>query len=101
MKRPTTLTGKQRRQLKALAHDLAPIVQIGNKGITPELLDAVNQALDDHELIKVRVSESAPLDRKTAGSLLADPSSAHDIGTIGRIVILYRRHPDAPQIPLS
>jgi RNA-binding protein len=99
-KRPTTLTGAQRRQLKALAHDLEPTVQVGAKGITPGLLDAIDQALTDHELIKVRVQESCPVPRKEAAGQLADPVDAHEIGLIGRVLILYRRHPTEPTIPL-
>ncbi len=99
-KRPLTLTGAQRRQLKALAHDLSPLVQVGAKGITQQLLDAIDQALTDHELIKVRVQESCPVPRKEAAALLADPVDAHEVGLIGRVVILYRRHPTEPTIPL-
>lgn len=99
-KRPPTLDGKQRRQLKALAHDLEPTVQVGGKGISQGILDAIDQALTDHELIKVRLGEGCPIPRKEAGSLLSDPVDAHDIGLIGRIVILYRRHPTDPVIPL-
>jgi RNA-binding protein YhbY len=49
----------------------------------------------------VKVSEDAPVDRKEAGEKLAGPLDAHDIGFIGRIVILYRRHPETPVIPLE
>jgi RNA-binding protein len=99
-KRPGTLDGKQRRQLKALAHGLDPIVQVGGGGITPAILAAIDQALTDHELIKIRLGESCPVPRKEAGPLLSDPVGAHDIGLIGRIVIVYRRHPTDPVIPL-
>jgi RNA-binding protein len=98
MKRPPTLTGSQRRQLRALAHHLSPIVQVGHQGITDELVRAVRQALEDHELVKVRIAEGAPVERKSSG--LADRLDAHEVGVIGRVVILYRRHPDKPAIPL-
>ncbi|MBW2464234.1 MAG: YhbY family RNA-binding protein [Deltaproteobacteria bacterium] len=100
MKRPENLTGKQRRQLKGLAHGLKPLVQISGKGITDTVLSAIDQALTDHELIKVKLSEGCPVPRKEAGPLLADPTDAHQIGLIGRVIILYRRHPDAPVVPL-
>lgn len=98
MKRPPTLTGQQRRQLRALAHHLSPTVQVGAKGVTEELLGAVDQALNDHELIKVRVAEGAPVERKNTG--LADRVDAHEVGVVGRVVILYRRHPEEPRVPL-
>ncbi len=100
-KRPPSLTSAQRRQLKSLAHPLDAIVQVGAKGITRGLLDAIDQALTDHELIKVRVQESCPVPRKEAAAQLADPVDAHEIGLVGRVVILYRRHPSKPKIPLE
>ncbi len=100
MKRPATLTSKQRRQLRALAHDLSPLVVVGKEGITDSLRDAVDEALTQHELIKVRVLESAPIDRGAAAEDLAAKLDAHAIGEIGRIVILYRRHPSEPVVPL-
>ena len=101
MRKPSELTGSQRRQLRALAHYLCPVVQVGRKGVTDEVVDAITQALNDHELIKVRVHEGAPLSRDEVASLLAERAEAHDIGPIGRIVILYRRHPEHPQVPLQ
>ncbi len=101
MKRPPVLSGKQRRQLRALAHHLSPVVSVGARGVTDELVAAVDQALTDHELIKVRVAEGAPIDRKAAGPELAERTEAHDVGLVGRVVILYRRHPDKPRVPLS
>lgn len=100
MKRPPELTSRQRRQLRGLAHHLEAVVQVGTRGITDELVGAVDAALDDHELVKVRVGENAPIDRHEVGPALADRTHAHDIGCIGRIVILYRRHPTEPRVPL-
>jgi RNA-binding protein len=100
MKRPAEISGKQRRQLRALAHQLDPLVQIGQKGLTAEIFAAVDQALDDHELVKIRVAEGSPVERKDVGPALAEKLDAHDVGLIGRVVILYRRHSEAPKIPL-
>jgi RNA-binding protein len=100
MKRPVTISGKQRRQLRALAHHLEPLVQIGQKGLTDEIYAAVDRALTDHELVKVRIGEGAELDRREVGPALAAKLDAHDVGVIGRVVIVYRRHPEHPKIPL-
>lgn len=100
MKRPAVLTGKQRSQLRALAHHLDPIVQVGARGITDEVVAAVDQALTDHELIKVRVAADAPIDRRETGPALAERTKSHDLGVVGRVVILYRRHPKEPRVPL-
>lgn len=99
-KRPPSLSSSQRKQLRGLAHDLEPVVMIGKDGVTDEVYAAVDAALDDHELIKVRVLEAAPEDRKDVGALLAERLGAHEAGTVGRIVILYRRHASEPKIPL-
>lgn len=95
-----TLSGKQRQFLRGLAHALSPIVQIGKDGITDALVGAVNQALTDHELIKVRVLESSPVERRECEEALSSKTQSHGVGTIGRMVMLYRRHPEKPKITL-
>ena len=95
-----SLSGKQRRFLRAQAHALEPVVSLGKEGITPSLVGAVNEALLTHELIKVRVLESAPLERKEVAELLPGEAKAELVGLIGRIVILYKRHPNKPKLVL-
>jgi RNA-binding protein YhbY len=56
--------------------------------------------LDHLELVKVKLLETAPVERSEAGPWLALHCGAHHIGTVGRIVILYRRHKKTPQVPL-
>ena len=97
-KRPESLSGKQKKQLRALAHHLSATVTVGKDGITPALLLAVSAALDNHELIKVRVLSGAPISRDAATAALAEPLGAHVAGALGRIIMLYRRHPSDPQI---
>lgn len=95
-----TLSGKQRRFLRAQAHALEPVVSLGKEGITPSLVSAVNEALLTHELIKVRVLESAPLERQEVAEQLPGEAKAELVGLIGRIVILYKRHPNKPKLVL-
>jgi RNA-binding protein len=99
-KRPPEITSGQRKHLRGLAHDLEPVVMIGKDGVTEEVTRAVGEALEIHELIKVRVLDSAPEARKDVGALLAEACGAHEAGTVGRIVILYRRHASEPKVPL-
>jgi RNA-binding protein len=94
------LTGKQRRHLRALAHDLRPVVLVGKDGIDDGLVAAVEQALVDHELIKVKVGEAAGLDRHEAAGDLAAKTKSEVAQVLGNIVLLYRAHPDDPQIVL-
>jgi RNA-binding protein len=94
------LNGKQRRYLRAMAHGASPIVHLGKAGVTEALLGAVNQALLDHELIKVRVLEECPVDRKEAAALMSDALKAELVQVLGRSVLLYRKHPEEPTIVL-
>lgn len=94
------LTGKQRRHLRALAHDLKPIVQIGKDGIDKGVVSAIDQALADHELVKVKVAEVAGLDRHEAADELAGKTHSEVAQVLGNIVLLYRPDPDDPQIKL-
>ncbi|HSD88703.1 MAG TPA: ribosome assembly RNA-binding protein YhbY [Kofleriaceae bacterium] len=94
------LTGKQRRHLRALAHDLKPIVQVGKGGIDEGLVKAVDQALADHELIKLKVGEAAGLDRHQAADEIAAQTHSDVAQVLGNTVVLYRPNPDDPQIKL-
>jgi len=94
------LSGKQRRYLRGLGHDLKPIVQIGKGGIDDGLVAAVAQALEDHELIKLKIGESADVDRHEAADELARRSHSEVAQVLGYTVLLYRPHPDEPTIVL-
>ena len=95
------LTGKQKRQLRALAHGLKPVVQMGQKGATDALKAKVDQELAVHELIKVKVSGDCLESPKEAGALLSEACGAALVQVIGRTVVLYRAHPEEPAIELS
>ncbi len=96
----TTLTSKQKQFLKGLAHPLSPLVQVGKEGVTEGFAAAVDRALLDHELIKVRVLETSPLERRECGEALAATLRAAVVQEIGRVIVLYRRHPERPTIVL-
>jgi RNA-binding protein len=93
------LTGKQRSFLRGLAHHLDPLVQVGKEGLSAGVEAALARALADHELVKVRVLETSPVDRAEVGEPLARAAGAHLIGAVGRILIFYRRS-DEPVIQL-
>ena len=94
------LTGKQRRHLRGLGHGLKPIVQIGKHGIDDGLVAAVDQALADHELVKVKVGEAAKLDRHEAAQAIAAKTHSEVAQVLGNTLLLYRAHPDDPTIVL-
>jgi len=94
------LTGKQRRHLRALGHNLPAIATIGKEGISPTFTMAVDQALADHELVKIRVGKNALVDRHGASQDLAAQTSSEVAQVLGNTILLYRRHPEKPTIEL-
>ncbi len=92
------MQGFQRRYLRGLAHGLKPIVQVGAGGVSDGVVEATSQALEDHELIKVRLHE--PEDKKAMAEALARLCQAELCGLVGHTVILYRPHPEEPVIQL-
>ncbi len=97
-----TLTSSERARLKALAHPLKPILQVGKDGVTPRAIESVRQAFNTREILKVKVLDSAPADAGDIGEALARGiENAHLVQTIGRTVVLYRPDPDEPQIHMD
>ncbi|HVK73170.1 MAG TPA: ribosome assembly RNA-binding protein YhbY [Kofleriaceae bacterium] len=94
------LTGKQRRHLRALGHALTPVVQIGKGGLSPAFVAQVEQALVDHELIKIKLLETAELDRHEAADELARQTGSEVAQVLGGTILLYRPDPDEPRITL-
>ncbi len=94
------ISGRGLRYLRGLGHHLEPIVQIGKEGITDALVAALRAALGTHELVKVRVGSEAPIDRKAAGPELSSRTGATLAQTLGRTLLLYKRHPNKPKIEI-
>jgi RNA-binding protein len=94
------LTGKQRRYLRGLGHELKVVVQVGKGGIDAGLISAVTQALLDHELVKIRVADNAELDRHEAADAIAQQTKSEVAQVLGNTVLLYRADPDEPKIAL-
>lgn len=93
------LTGKQKRHLRALGHSLKPVILIGKKEIEDALVTETGQALNKHELIKVKLLESCLLDKHEAAEMLAGACSAETAQVLGRTFLLYRPA-DPPVITL-
>ena len=84
------LTGKQRRQLRALGHHLEPVVIVGQAGVSEGILAAVTQALHTHELIKVKINEG-PEERHEAAEKLAQGTGSELAQLLGRTVLLFKK----------
>jgi RNA-binding protein len=93
------VTDKQKRYLKGLAHSLKPVVMVGNSGLTDSVMAEINNALDHHELIKVRVSGQERADRKQMLEQIAEQTGADLVLIIGHIGGFYRPAKD-PSIQL-
>ncbi len=94
------LTGKATRYLRALGHHVDPTVQIGKDGISEGVVAATREALLAHELVKVKILTEAPVERKLAGAELAERAGAFLVQTLGRTLLLYKRHPHKPKLEL-
>jgi RNA-binding protein len=94
------LTGKQRRHLRSLGHPLEPVVQIGKNGITDGVIAAVDEALEQHELVKVRIGTECPEDRHEVAERLGPATRSEVAQLLGRTILVYRRHPKEPKIKL-
>jgi RNA-binding protein len=95
------LNPKQRAHLRSLAHHLKPIQQVGKEGITDTVVRTVRDAFNTRELLKLKIQEAAPLSAREAGGTLAERlEGVEHVQTIGRTIVLYRRHPEKPEIRL-
>lgn len=94
------LTGKQRRHLRSLGHELKPVVLVGKDGIDDGLVAAIDQALADHELIKVKLGENAELERHEGAEAIAARTNSEVAQVLGNTILLYRPDPDEPAIKL-
>lgn len=94
-----TMRGKDRAVLRAEAHHLRATVHVGRHGITDTVLQALDEALEARELVKVQVERNAPLSVKETAGALATQSRAEVIQVIGRKTTLYRHNPDLHRTP--
>jgi RNA-binding protein len=84
------LTGKQKRHLRSIGHGLKAIILIGKKEPEDGVIQEVNNALDHHELVKVKLLESCVMDRNGAAEMLAAACGAEVAQLLGRTFLLYR-----------
>ncbi len=84
------LTGKQKRFLRGQGHGLQPFVMIGKHHLNEEVIKTTHEALEAHELIKVRIQEGCLTDRKTVASELASETGSSVAQILGHTFLLYR-----------
>lgn len=86
-----TLSSTHRQRLRSKAHTLKPIIIIGNHGLTPAVQLEIERALEDHELIKIRVNAATREDRHEFIQAICEERQAELIQTIGHIAVIFRR----------
>lgn len=94
------MTSKQRAYLKGLAMTMDPIFQIGKSSLTPELIEAVREAIDARELIKISVLKNCIDDPREIAEVLAERTRSTVVQVIGKKIVLYKESKDKKKIEL-
>jgi RNA-binding protein len=91
------LIATQKKNLRGQAHHLKPLVTVAGKGLSESVIAEINRALNDHELIKVKLRADRDI-RKQWTEDIVGQCQAELIQTIGQVASFYRRHPEKPVI---
>ena len=92
------MTSKQRAYLKGLAMNIEPVFQIGKSGLTPEVTDAVSEAFNTRELLKLAVLKNCLEDPKDIAHILGERTHSQVVQVIGRKIVLYKENKDNKKI---
>jgi len=85
------LSIQERKRLRQIGHALNPVVMLGGQGLTENVIEETNRALNDHELIKVKIAGEDREARVAAINEIAQLTGAEIVQTIGKIVLLYKK----------
>ena len=94
------LTSKQRAHLKGLAMNIDPIFQVGKSSITPEYVEAIREAFNTRELIRISVLKNCLDDPKEIAQVVAERTGSTVVQVIGKKIVLYKPDKDKPKIVL-
>lgn len=94
------MTSKQRSYLKGLAMNIDPIFQVGKGSVTPEYTEAIREAFNTKELIKIAVLKNCLDDPRSIAEVLADRTGSTVVQVIGKKIVLYKPDKDNPRIIL-
>jgi RNA-binding protein len=93
-----SLSEKQKKHLRRLAHPMSPIVMLGNAGLTDGVVKELDRALTDHELVKVSARVGERDARNEALALLAGRTTSELVQRVGNVGVFYRRRQRLPKI---
>lgn len=85
------LSGKQKKFLRAKAHNLRPIFQVGKEGISDKWIEQIKFALDKRELIKINVLQGSDFEASDVAEYLAENTDVIVVQVIGHVLVLYRQ----------
>ena len=94
------MTSKQRAYLKSLAMNIDPIINVGKGSVTPELISAIDEAIEKRELVKVGVLKNCLDDPKVIAETIAGRTKSTVVQVIGKKIVLYRPNKKDPGIVL-
>ena len=94
------LSKKQLKFLRARCHDLKPVILMGQKGLTEEVLNEIEIALTHHELIKIKLSVDDRELRKQVSNEICEQTHSEEVQSIGKTLSVYRVNPDKAVIEL-
>jgi RNA-binding protein len=93
----SSMTTRQKQFLKALAHPLSPLVQIGKEGMSQSIVNTMNAELLNHELIKVKIGNNSGLEKHSASQEAAELTGSILVQLIGKTFVLFKSNPDKPK----
>ncbi|WP_445115241.1 ribosome assembly RNA-binding protein YhbY [Acinetobacter sp. WZC-1] len=85
------LSIQERKRLRQIGHALNPVVMTGGQGLTENVIEEIRRALNDHELIKVKIAGEDREARAAAITEIAEATESQIVQTIGKIVLLYKK----------
>lgn len=94
------MTSKQRAYLKGLAMNIDAIFQIGKSSLTPEVTNAVSEAFNTRELVKVTILKNCLDDPREVAATLAERTNSQLVQVIGRKAVLYKESKENKKIEL-
>lgn len=94
------LTGKQKRFLRAEAHHLKPIFQVGKVGVNDNMIAQIDDVLEKRELIKVSVLQNCLEDKDVVAEQLTQGAEAELVQVIGNNIVLYKESKENKQLQL-
>ena len=92
------LTGKQKRYLRSLAHNIDPIFQIGKAGINDNMISQIDETLENRELIKIHILQNNFDDKNDLAQTLSQATNSEVVQVIGSMIIIYRESQENKEI---